>query len=194
MGKRYALSGGTSLNSASVTLYKETLPKNQQVPDQKTSRFKWGKTVSDVTSRTDISYSAKVLLNAFSEHGKGREIIALSQSALAEAIGGHRGTVQVALAALERVGLIEKSGLPSGHEQIQAYRMLHPALIRSAIKTVETRHKPNLRTCARCQKLGVLRKSTGWCLACTKEVQFKGVVRREVKGTLTEYGIIEKQK
>lgn len=180
------------MNFPSVTLYKETLPKNPQVSAGKTRRSKWGKTVSDVTSRRDISYSAKVLFNAFSEHGKGQQVVALSQVFLAAAIGGDRGTVQIALKSLEGVGLIEKLGLPEGREQIQSYRMLHPALIRGEQTEAIRAARPNLRKCPKCSQLGVLRKTTGWCLRCTKDVELDGRIRRTVNGELSVRGIVAK--
>lgn len=174
-------------NSASVTLYKETLVKNCQVAGTKTARFKWGKTTSDVTSRRDIPYSAKTLMDAFSEHGKGKEIVALSNVFLAEAIGGERRTVAVALRTLENARLIEKSGEPSGHEQIQAYRMLHPALVRTERKIV-VENRPNLAKCLKCKRDCVPRKN-GWCLRCAKDVDLDGRVGRKVTKALADRGI-----
>ena len=158
--------------NASVTLYTETLSKNPQVCAGKTRRFRWGKTPSDVTSRRDISYSAKVLLDAFSQHGNGMDVIALSQVFLADAIGGERGTVATALASLERAGLIAKAGIPSGHDQIQAYRMMHPAMVRRKVEAQEIVRKPKFSQCSTCGALKVLGVSTV-CRKCVRNTEIK---------------------
>lgn len=177
------------MKSPSVTLYKETLSKNIQVPVRKTYRSLWGKTTSDVTMRRDISFGAKVLMDAFSQLGKGNEIIALSQVALADAIGGTRSTVAAALRSLEKVGLIEKFGKPIGHEQIQAFRMLHPALLRRGKDESAVTAKPDLVRCVKCRKMCVPCK-TGWCRACVKDAMLDLKIDRKVDGVLTERGIV----
>lgn len=184
------------MSFASVTLYKETLSKNQQGPAGKTRRVptpKWGKTVADVTSRRDLSFGAKVLFDALSQHGKGAEIIALSNVFLAAAIGGERSTVAEGLAALVKAGLIEKFGEPAKHDQIQPYRMLHPSLLRSsrdavAADPVKSAGKPLLVPCGKCGAKCVARE-TGWCRKCLGKVELRGEIRREVKGQLAECGV-----
>ena len=191
MGKGDAFDGRRSVKISSVTLYKETLPKNPQVGAGFSRRSLWGKTVADVTSLRTIPYSAKALFDAFSQHGKGREVVALSQVQLAEAIGGDRGTVQVALAALERVGLIEKYGAPV--DQIQAYRMMHPALLRrDAAAEIVVARKVQLSPCAKCRKPCVPSGKTGWCRGCTGDIVLDGKIFRKVEGALNSRGIVSK--
>jgi hypothetical protein len=179
---------------SSVTLYKETLPDFPQVCAGKPRRFKWGKTVSDVTSRRDIPYSAKVLFDAFAQWGNGHEIVALSQVALADAIGGDRGTVQTALDALEGAGLIVKHEIAGSRSQVQAYRMLHPALVRrdKSLSAPEVPANKGLVKCAKvvCGKLTRPHK-TGWCLKCRKDAELDGKVRR-IAQQVVAHGVAER--
>jgi hypothetical protein len=141
------------------------------------------------------SFVAKALFHAFSVHGKGHEVIALSYGYLALAIGSSRRAVAPGLAYLEKHGLIEKFGSPSVSDQVQAYRMLHPLLVRREQEEIprvaKEKKKIRIRACVKCNRDCVPGK-TGWCPACSKDVALECKIARKVDGALNARGIIAK--
>ena len=183
------------MKKASVTLYKETLSKNQQVPvgfSRRWKKGKWGLISAEVLEIRGLSFGAKCVFSALSIHGKGNEIIAASHGQIAGWIGGERSTVSGALDALEELGLISKVGL-AGRDQIQAYRMLHPLLIRKSRQegeeAPESKEKPKLVACGKCRKPCVP-GLTGRCRKCMGDVELDGKIARRVNAELAQRGIV----
>lgn len=178
------------MNLSSVTLYRETLSKNQQGPAGKTSRWKrgkWGLSSAEVLEIRGLSFGAKAVFQALSIHGKGNEIIGLSHGQIASAIGGERSTVAAGLEALERLDLIERHGEPSGRDQIQEYRMLHPLMVRRerSIPKVGEKKSIALRPCCKCRKPCVPNLA-GICRGCNRKAEVRTIARQEARIVVAE--------
>ena len=179
------------MKNASETLYKETLSKNPQVPAGKSHRWKrgkWGLISAEVLELRGLSFGAKCVFAALSIHGKGDEIVAASHGKIAEWIGGERSTVAAALDALEELELISKVG-KAGADQIQAYRMLHPLMVRRIRQGVDvppvSKEKQALVPCAECRKACVPDKA-GWCRKCRAVSETRVIARQEAKAVVAE--------
>ena len=136
-----------------------------------------------------IPASAKIVLGSLGSKGRGAAKVLVSNHALALACGLTRGTVASGLKILVEAQLIASGGAPV--EDVQPWLILHPRLLtgRETPTILQTTKRRGLVVeCPRCHKLGVLRK-TGWCVACTKDVDLDGRVRRKVAGALAERGI-----
>ena len=182
--------------NASVSLYKETLSEFEQGPVQKSNRVhgwedekSFGKCSPKLNAMKGVSFAAKVLFDSFAAHGKGHEIVALSNGFLAASIGGSRGTVITALRELEQLCVIEKYGTPTKRDQVQAYRMLHHFLFRRETPKTEAKPKErkqvDLGKCVKCRAKCMPDKS-GMCRKCIRVSETRQIARQEAKVVVSE--------
>lgn len=127
------------------------------------------------------------MFQALSIHGKGNEIIGMSHGQIADRIGGERSTVAAGLDALESLELIEKHGTPSGRDQIQEYRMLHPLMVRRERSTPKAAEKKSiaLRPCCKCRKPCVPNLA-GSCRTCSRKAEVRAIARQEARIVVAE--------
>lgn len=170
----------------SVSLYKETLSKKSQVPAGKTpgKKPKFGMAGEEFWARTDLNLGAKAVLMGIAIHGGGESVVALSQGFIAAACGIERSTVKKGLDALEKHGLLKKSG--GEVDQVQPYEVLYPlivtALRQKTTGAAVTRSHKSTPALVKCLKpsCGTLCRphKTGWCLKCRKEIELEAKIRR----------------
>ncbi len=167
----------TLMKLPSVSLYKETLSKNSQVPAGKSagSRTRFGMAEAKVWARTDLTPAAKVVLMGIAIHGEGESVVALSQGYLAGACGIERSTVALSLDSLEAAGLLKKSG--GVVKQVQPYEVLYPLIVtvkrKEARDTRAVTRRPktvSLVECLECHH-DCRPNKAGWCKTCAKRIE-----------------------
>ena len=167
--------------TASTSLYTETLAKKAQVPGTKsTGSSGFGMIPDDVLQRPEITPGAKVVLACLGRLGHGKSLVAFSHDYIGANCGLARRGVASALSQLETVRLIRKSG--EKVKQVQPYEILHPRLVNEkseATPEVGTarNHKPQAFTpCGGCGKLK--RVGVGsFCRKCIRNAEVARIAR-----------------
>lgn len=178
------------MKNASTTLYKETLSESLQVSVKNLYRsMAFGMIPKDVLGM-DISFAAKVVFAAVRMMSKGESVVALSCQSIADVCHASRPTVIGALRVLEKSALIRKSG--AAVKQVQPYEILHERMLKlgrtgELTEVTTARKKTSLVKCVRpgCKKL-TPGHSTGWCIACRRDVELDGRIRRKVEVALDQ--------
>ena len=180
------------MNSASVSLYKETRSQKATGEVAKCHRLEaFGMLPSSVLS-LDLPPGAKVLFAGLAMLSKGHAVVAVSLPEISTACGMDRATVIRNLRRLVKAKLIERAGRPLW--QVQPWKILHPRVVRreavrgdmelpEAVWTAK--RKVELVACARCRMPCVPGK-TGWCRKCAGKVEMEGEIRRMVNRAITE--------